>query len=113
MQNGGKCQISDICPRSAPCISGPVSSMLEEMRKGAEEDAGRVSRHAVQPDGPQGGPPGPPIRGFCRHRIDLLRLFEGEIALAGSSQNGFVLRKHAVSTALLDHVSHELRQEQD
>lgn len=33
MQNGGKCQISDICPRSAPCISGPVSSMLEEMRK--------------------------------------------------------------------------------
>ena len=53
MQNGGKCQISDICPRSAPCISGPVSSMLEEMRKGAEEDAGRVSRHAVQPDGPQ------------------------------------------------------------
>ena len=32
MQNGGKCQISDICPRSAPCISGPVSSMLEEMR---------------------------------------------------------------------------------
>ena len=44
---------------------------------------------------------------------DLLRLFEGEIALAGSSQNGFVLRKHAVSTALLDHVSHELRQEQD
>ena len=55
MQNGGKCQISDICPRSAPCISGPVSSMLEEMRKGAEEDAGRVSRHAVQPDGPQGG----------------------------------------------------------
>ena len=69
MQNGGKCQISDICPRSAPCISGPVSSMLEEMRKGAEEDAGRVSRHAVQPDGPQGGSPGPPIRGFCRHRI--------------------------------------------
>ena len=47
MQNGGKCQISDICPRSAPCISGPVSSMLEEMRKGAEEDAGRVSRHAL------------------------------------------------------------------
>ena len=33
MQNGGKCQISDICPRSAPCISGPVSSMLEEMRE--------------------------------------------------------------------------------
>ena len=29
MQNGGKCQISDICPRSAPCISGPVSSMLK------------------------------------------------------------------------------------
>ena len=28
MQNGDKCQISDICPRSAPCISGPVSSTL-------------------------------------------------------------------------------------
>ena len=83
MQNGDKCQISDICPRSAPCISGPVSSMLEEMRKGAEEDAGRVSRHAVQPDGPQGGSPGPPIRGFCVR-----------------SEDGHLCLSHAIRTAV-------------
>lgn len=99
MQNGGKCQISDICPRSAPCISGPVSSMLEEMRKGAEEDAGRVSRHAVQPDGPREG------------RLDLQ--YEGS-AVTGSlelmgrrnpvhgvrSEDGHLCLSHAIRTAV-------------
>ena len=99
MQNGGKCQISDICPRSAPCISGPVSSMLEEMRKGAEEDAGRVSRHAVQPDGPQGG--------------RLVLQYEGS-AVTGSlelmgrrnpvhgvrSEDGHLCLSHAIRTAV-------------
>ncbi len=99
MQNGGKCQISDICPRSAPCISGPVSSMLEEMRKGAEEDAGRVSRHAVQPDGPQGGPPGPQYEGSA---------VTGSLELMGRrnpvhgvrSEDGHLCLSHAIRTAV-------------
>ena len=89
MQNGGKCQISDICPRSAPCISGPVSSMLEEMRKGAEEDAGRVSRHAVQPDGPQGGSPGPLELMGRRNPVHGVRSEDGHLCLS-----------HAIRTAV-------------
>ena len=70
MQNGGKCQISDICPRSAPCISGPVSSMLEEMRKGAEEDAGSSITSRCTARWARGRVACPSvIEGICRHRI--------------------------------------------